>query len=160
LYLERCSRPNRSTWSTYLPVCLWDKEVSCTKFTRQLETFVFQTDCGASWLFRLLRLIRYALLAYLHVVQIGRKRAKKSNGRWRCPKYGILPYLAFSEVLGPPVYFCSRLIEASNFKIGIQPGLGTLRAKRTKIGGGLEGSTPKTLGRLLSTTVEAIATSK
>jgi len=36
---------------------LRDKEVSCTEFRRQLKTFIFQTDCGASWLFWLLRLI-------------------------------------------------------------------------------------------------------
>ena len=34
----------------YLPASLRDKEVSCTEFRRQLKTFMFQTDCGASWL--------------------------------------------------------------------------------------------------------------
>ena len=33
-----------------LPASLRDKEVSCTEFRRQLKTFMFQTDCGASWL--------------------------------------------------------------------------------------------------------------
>ena len=31
-----------------LPASLRDKEVSCTEFRRQLKTFTFQTDCGAS----------------------------------------------------------------------------------------------------------------
>ena len=31
-----------------LPASLRDKEVSCTEFRRQLKTFMFQTDCGAS----------------------------------------------------------------------------------------------------------------
>ena len=34
-----------------LPASLRDKEVSCTEFRRQLKTFMFQTDCGASGLF-------------------------------------------------------------------------------------------------------------
>ena len=37
-----------------LPASLRDKEVSCTEFRRQLKTFTFLTDCGASWLFWLL----------------------------------------------------------------------------------------------------------
>ena len=39
--------------------------------------------------------------------------------------------------LGPPIYFCN--VEASNFKFGIQLGLGEELAKKTfttKIGGG------------------------
>ena len=31
-----------------LPASLRDKEVSCTEFRKQLKTFMFQTDCGAS----------------------------------------------------------------------------------------------------------------
>ena len=31
-----------------LRASLRDKEVSCTEFRRQLKTFMFQTDCGAS----------------------------------------------------------------------------------------------------------------
>jgi len=31
-----------------LPASLRDKEVSCTAFRKQLKTFMFQTDCGAS----------------------------------------------------------------------------------------------------------------
>ena len=31
-----------------LPTSLRDKEVSCTEFRKQLKTFMFQTDCGAS----------------------------------------------------------------------------------------------------------------
>jgi len=31
-----------------LPASLRDREVSCTEFRRQLKTFTFQTDCGAS----------------------------------------------------------------------------------------------------------------
>ena len=46
-----------------LPASLRDKEVSCTEFRKQLKTFMFQTDCGASWLFWLLRLI--STLTYL-----------------------------------------------------------------------------------------------
>jgi len=46
-----------------LPASLWDKEVSCTEFRRQLKTFMFQSDCGTSWLFWLLRLIN--ILTYL-----------------------------------------------------------------------------------------------
>ena len=38
-----------------LPASLRDKEVSCTEFRRQLKTFMFQADCGTSWLFWLLR---------------------------------------------------------------------------------------------------------
>ena len=34
-----------------LPASLRDKEVSCTEFRRQLKTYMFQTDCGVSWLF-------------------------------------------------------------------------------------------------------------
>jgi len=34
-----------------LPASLRDNEVCCTEFRRQLKTFMFQTDCGASWLF-------------------------------------------------------------------------------------------------------------
>ena len=50
-----------------LPASLRDKEVSCTEFRRQLRTFMFQTDCGASWLFWLLRLINIStrVLTYL-----------------------------------------------------------------------------------------------
>ena len=51
-----------------LPASLRDKEVSCTKFRRQLKTFMFQTDCGASWLFWLLRLIN--TLTYLLTINI------------------------------------------------------------------------------------------
>jgi len=39
------------SWTTYLKqlnTCLRDKKVSCTEFRRQLKTFMFQTDCGAS----------------------------------------------------------------------------------------------------------------
>jgi len=46
-----------------LPGSLRDKEVSCTEFRRQLKTSMFQTDCGASWLFWSLRLIN--ILIYL-----------------------------------------------------------------------------------------------
>jgi len=31
-----------------LPASLRDKKVSCTEFRKQLKTFMFQTDCGAS----------------------------------------------------------------------------------------------------------------
>jgi len=50
-----------------LPASLRDKEVSCTEFRKQLKTFMFQRDCGASWLFSLLRLINTLtyLLTYL-----------------------------------------------------------------------------------------------
>ena len=48
-----------------LPASLRDKEVSCTEFRKQLKRFMFQTDCGASWLFWLLRLIN--TLTYLLV---------------------------------------------------------------------------------------------
>jgi len=46
------------------------KEVSCTEFRRQLKTFMLQTDCGASWLFLLLRLINtltYLLICLQHL---------------------------------------------------------------------------------------------
>jgi len=51
-----------------LPASLRDKEVSCTEFRRQLKTFMFQMDCGASWLLWLLRLIN--TLTYLPVLTI------------------------------------------------------------------------------------------
>ena len=52
-----------------LPASLRDKEVSCTEFRRQLNTFMFQTNCGASWLFWLLRLIKYSnLLTYMYLL--------------------------------------------------------------------------------------------
>ena len=50
-----------------LPASLWDKEVSCTEFRRQLKTYMLQTVCGASWPFWLLHLIN--TLTYLHVSQ-------------------------------------------------------------------------------------------
>jgi len=55
-----------TTWNN-LPASLREKEVSCTEFRRQLKTFIFQTDCGASWPFWLLRLINTFtyLLTYL-----------------------------------------------------------------------------------------------
>ena len=49
------------SWTTYLEqlnsASLRDKEVSCTEFRKQLKTFMFQTNSGASWLFWLLRII-------------------------------------------------------------------------------------------------------
>ena len=33
-----------------LPASLWVEEISCTEFKKQLKTFLFQLDCGASWL--------------------------------------------------------------------------------------------------------------
>jgi len=52
-----------------LPASVRNKEVSCTEFRRQLKTFMFQTDCSASWLFWLLHLINTLtyLLTYLKV---------------------------------------------------------------------------------------------
>ena len=50
-----------------LPASLWDKEVSCTEFRRQLKTYMLQTVCSASWPFWLLHLIN--TLTYLHVSQ-------------------------------------------------------------------------------------------
>jgi len=51
-----------------LPASLRDKEVSCTEFSRQLKTFMFQTDCGASLLFWLLRLINTLTYLLTYVV--------------------------------------------------------------------------------------------
>jgi len=49
-----------------LPASLRDKEVSYTKFRKQLKTFMFQTDCGASWLFLIIAPYKYSyLLTYL-----------------------------------------------------------------------------------------------
>jgi len=78
---SRCSVTvfDRATlWETNASHRLWhygiwfvawlrDKEVSCTEFRKQLKTFMFQTDCGASWLFWLLHLINTLtyLLTYL-----------------------------------------------------------------------------------------------
>jgi len=64
---DRCfAAAGQRIWNN-LPASLRDKEVSYTEFRRQLKTFMFQTDCGASWLFWLLRLINTLtyLLTYL-----------------------------------------------------------------------------------------------
>ena len=50
-----------------LPASLRDNEVSCTQFRRQLKTFMFQTNCGASC-FLLLRLILHTLTYFFYVV--------------------------------------------------------------------------------------------
>ena len=54
-------------WNKLPASSMRDKEVSCTEFRKQLKTFMFQTDCGASWLFWFLRLIDTLtyLLTYL-----------------------------------------------------------------------------------------------
>ena len=64
-----------------LPASLRDKKVSCTEFRKQLKTFMFQTDCGASWLFWLSRLINTLtyLLTYLSVVNVFRIRVSMEN---------------------------------------------------------------------------------
>jgi len=60
---DRCfAAAGRRIWNN-LPASLWDKELSCTEFRRQLKTFMFQADCGASWLSWLLHLIN--TLTYL-----------------------------------------------------------------------------------------------
>ena len=49
-----------------LPASLRDKEISCTEFRKQLKSFMFQTDCGASWLFLTIAPYKYYyLLTYL-----------------------------------------------------------------------------------------------
>ena len=47
---DRCfaaAGPVLRIWNN-LPASLRDKEVSCTEYRKQLKTFTFQTDCGAS----------------------------------------------------------------------------------------------------------------
>jgi len=62
-----------------LPASLRDKEVSCTEFSKQLKTFMFQTDCGASWLFWLLRLIN--TLTYL-LIHLSTPKGWKAESAW------------------------------------------------------------------------------
>jgi len=74
-YGDRCfAAAGPRIWNN-LPASLRDKEVSCTEFIRQLKTFMFQTDCGASWLFWLLRLINTLtyLLTYYKQLLIGNR---------------------------------------------------------------------------------------
>jgi len=64
-----------------LPASLPDKEVSCTEFRKQLKTFMFQTYCGASWLFWLLRLTNTLtyLLTYLRAILISIPNRARDN---------------------------------------------------------------------------------
>jgi len=54
---DRCFAAAGPRISNNLPASLRDKEVSRTEFRKKLKTFMFQTDCGTSWLFWLLHLI-------------------------------------------------------------------------------------------------------
>jgi len=50
LFGNRCfAAAGPRIWNNF-PASLRDKEVSCTEFRRQLKTFRFPLDCGASWL--------------------------------------------------------------------------------------------------------------
>ena len=60
---DKCFAAAGSRIWNNLPTSLRGKEVSCTEFRKQLKTFMFQTDCGTSWFFWLLRLLN--TLTYL-----------------------------------------------------------------------------------------------